>query len=327
MLPTWGNKVTKGSWEKSAPVIFNPDNARVYGKWIGNRYRNARNLIWILGGDRNPENVVPVWRAMAEGIRSADTGKHLITYHPNGAQSSATFLHNEPWLDFNMIQSGHSARNSPNYEFVAKDYARTPVKPTLDGESRYEDHPVNWKPAELGYFDESDVRQAAYWNVFAGSLGHTYGCHPIWQMKSEGKDPIGFARNNWKDVLDLPGASSMRHLRALVESRPFLTAVPAQDLLIDNPPLGLDHAQATRGDGYVMVYIPGGRSVKVATGKLGTPALRVWWFDPKSGGVRPGGIVDVANTAVFNAPGTPARGNDWVLVLDDPAKSYSPPGR
>ena len=327
MLPTWGNKVTKGSWEKSAPVIFTAENARTYGQWIGHRYRNARNIVWILGGDRPPENVIPVWRAMAEGIRAADSGKHLMTYHPNGEQSSATYLHGESWLDFNMIQSGHRSHNLANYDFVAKDYARTPVKPALDGESRYEDHPVNWKPADLGYFDEHDVRQAAYWDVFAGSLGHTYGCHPIWQMKTEEREPIGYARNNWKDVLDLPGASSMRHLRALVESRPYLSRVPAQELLRDNPARGLDHAQAMKGDGYAMVYIPAGRAVNVDTGKLGFTRLRVWWFDPKSGGVVPGGTVEAGNTGVFDPPGEPHRGNDWVLVLDDAAKAYPRPGQ
>jgi hypothetical protein len=186
LLPTWGRYVVKGSWEKTSEVIFNPRNARAYGRWIGARYKDTPNLVWILGGDRNPEGVVEVWRAMAEGIREGDGGKHLITFHPNGRGSSATLLHQEPWLDFNMIQSGHSAKNFANYDMIARDYGKTPLKPVLDGEPRYEDHPVNWKPQEQGWFDEVDVRQAAYWAVFAGAFGHTYGCHPIWQMASLG---------------------------------------------------------------------------------------------------------------------------------------------
>src|SRR5436190_6136120 len=52
LLPTWGNKVVQGRTEKRNEVIFNETNARVYGRWIGNRYKSATNLVWILGGDR-----------------------------------------------------------------------------------------------------------------------------------------------------------------------------------------------------------------------------------------------------------------------------------
>jgi hypothetical protein len=325
MLPTWGNKVSKGSWEKTAPIIFNPENAKAYGRWIGRRYRNERNIIWILGGDRNPRGAEPVWRAMAEGVREADR-HHLLTYHPNGQASSSDALGDDDWLAFNMIQSGHLAHNFPNFEFVERDYSRQPVKPVLDGENRYEDHPVNWKPKELGYFDEYDVRQAAYWAVLAGAFGHTYGCHPIWQMLAPGREPIGFARNNWVDALDMPGASSLRHLRALVESRPALSRVPDQGLLADNPPAGIDHAQASRGDGYAFIYVPAGRPAIVNLYRFPWKNSKVWWFDPKSGGARPDGTAASDSPRTFTPPGTPGRGNDWVLVLDDLAVGFAPPG-
>lgn len=48
-LPTWGDK-----WHKrggKGPLVFNADNARTYGKWLGGRYRDA-GLVWILGGDK-----------------------------------------------------------------------------------------------------------------------------------------------------------------------------------------------------------------------------------------------------------------------------------
>lgn len=44
---------------------------------------------------------------MAEGLRHGDDEEHLITYHPMGGMSSSHFFHEEPWLDFNMLQSGH----------------------------------------------------------------------------------------------------------------------------------------------------------------------------------------------------------------------------
>ncbi|MCC6585290.1 MAG: glycoside hydrolase family 140 protein [Bryobacterales bacterium] len=323
MLPTWGNKVVKGSWEKTPQVIFNSQNARVYGKWIGTRYKDTPNLVWILGGDRNPEGVVEVWRAMAEGIKEGDKGRHLITFHPNGGGSSATVLHVEHWLDFNMIQSGHRAKDLPNYQLIAKEYARTPVKPILDGEPRYEDHPVNWKPQEQGWFDEVDVRQAAYWAVMAGAFGHTYGCHPIWQMASPKWPKIGQARHEWTEVLDLPGASQMQHLRAVIESRDFLSRVPDTNLIVNNPE-GADHAAASRGDGYIMVYIPTGKPVEVKLqGYRRGGAVRAWfvtWVDPRTGEFKQGAEMPGKPTFTLTPPGTPGRGNDWVVILDAMAR-------
>src|SRR5436190_8715048 len=55
ILPTWGDKIFKSSWG-TGPEIFNTTNAKVYGKWIGDRYKDKVNVLWVLGGDRNPRN-------------------------------------------------------------------------------------------------------------------------------------------------------------------------------------------------------------------------------------------------------------------------------
>jgi len=173
MLPTWGDKVVLESWGKG-PVIFpvdKPEIARAWGRYLGARYKDAPNIIWILGGDRNGKGFEPVWNAMAEGLSEGDGGGHLKTYHPSGGQSSSAWFHDASWLDFNMMQSSHGAKNIPNDLMIDKDYARTPTKPVLDGELRYENHPVNWKPLENGWFDAFDVRQGTYWSVFAGGMG------------------------------------------------------------------------------------------------------------------------------------------------------------
>jgi hypothetical protein len=326
MLPTWGDKVTK-AWGKGL-VLFTNDNlkdAEAYGKFLGNRYKNKPNIIWILGGDRVADGVENVWRAMAKGIKEGDGGRHLMTYHPQGGRSSAEWFHNDSWLDFNMLQSGHHAFNNPNYEKVTADYDCTPTKPCFDGEPRYEDHCVNWKP-ENGWFGDFDVRQAAYWAVFAGAFGHTYGCHDIWQMYAPGREPISSTRNYWYDVLDLPGAWDMMHVRNLMESRPFLTRIPEQSLISGDPGSGGEHVQATRGQDYAFIYLPFGQKVTVVLGKISGDKVKAWWFDPRTGEAK---LIDTCpNSGMqeFDPPGEPARGNDWVLVLDDANKQFSEPG-
>jgi len=325
MLPTWGDKVVK-MWG-DGPEIFNEQNARTFGRFLGKRYSDRVNIIWILGGDRPADGFVPVWRAMAAGLREGDGGRHLITFHPSGELSSSKWFQNEDWLDFNMMQSGHSRRNQANYLMIEHDYDLAPVKPTFDGEPRYENHPVDWKPEQNGWFDAADVRQAAYWAVFAGAFGHTYGCHDIWQMKAPGREAVGLARGTWTESLDLPGAGQMQYVRHLVESRPFLSRVPDQSLIAEAPSQGADHVQATRGEGYAFVYCPTGKPVKVVLGKIPAGNVKAWWYDPRTGAAQSIGIYPNAGVSTFTPPGKPGTGNDWVLVLDDTARGFGQPGR
>jgi hypothetical protein len=325
MLPTWGDKVSK-AWG-IGPVVFNATNAKQYGEFLGRRYRDRPNIIWILGGDRDAKGYVDVWKAMAAGLREGDGGRHLITYHPSGEESSSQWFQEEPWIDFNMMQSGHGHRDGANFAMIGNDYALKPVKPTIDGEARYENHPVAWKPDQYGWFDDYDARQAAYWAVFAGGAGHTYGCNDIWQMKTPGREPMSLARGLWRQSLDLPGAGQMQYLRRLMESRPYFSRVPDQGLIPVNPPEGADHMQATRGDGYAFVYFPQGKPAVVKTGRVVGRELHAWWYDPRSGASTSIGIFRKGNFRLFQPPRANGRGNDWVLVLDDAERRFGPPGQ
>ena len=321
LLPTWGDKVDPLSWGKG-PKIFNKDNAFGYGKWIGSRYKDYKNIIWINGGDRQGGgDNFEIWDAMAEGIKSVDMN-HLMTFHPMGENSSSQWFHNSAWLDFNMAQTGHNQRSYATYKrLVVRDYNLVPVKPCLDGEPRYEDHPVGWNPEVLGWFNDADVRQALYWNLFSGAFGHTYGCHPIWQMKTPQWDAVGLARNNWYDVLDLPGAADLIHARRLLESRPFLSRIPDQSLIVPSYYPETDYVVATRGEGYAFVYFPTGWSAEIDLRKMGIEAVHSYWYDPRSGESTLIETIDDMRPRRFTPPSA-GRGNDWVLILDDVSKGF-----
>jgi hypothetical protein len=328
LLPTWGDKVDNGGWG-IGPEIFNPENAFAYGKFLGDRYRDFPNIIWINGGDRSGgkgsrgQDNFPVWDALARGIKSADHN-HLMTFHPWGEKSASEWFHGCDWLDFNMAQTGHGQRSHDIYRLIAADYTRTPVKPCMDGEPRYEDHPINWRPDSLGWFNEMHVRQAAYWNMFSGSHGHTYGCHPIWQMAAPGREFVGFARHYWYDVLDLPGAWQMLNLRRLIESRPVSGRTPFPEL-IPSPGDEYGYLSAVRGDGYIMVYTPLGNDIGLDGNVLPDKLYSAWWFDPRSGKSTKAGTVERQPLLRFSAPSR-GPGFDWVLVLDEYSRNFPPPG-
>jgi len=309
LLPTWGDKVVK-MWGVG-PEIFSAEKARAYGAWIGARYKSSPNILWILGGDRPADKTLDLWREMARGIKEGDGGRHLMTFHPPGGQNSAKWYHADDWLDLNMLQTGH-ARNSDSASRIDAIYRKEPAKPVLDGEPTYEDHPLSFKP-QNGYAEAIDVRKYLYWDLFAGACGHTYGCHNIWQMFQEGRKPISWAHASWKDSLDLPGAGQMRHARALLESRPFLSRVPDQSLIASDPGKGGDHVRATRGDGYALIYLPSGKPVTIALGKIRGEKVEAAWFDPREGTRKEIGLFSNSGTREFSPP---EGGLDWVLVID-----------
>jgi hypothetical protein len=337
-LPTWGDKYNK-KWGVG-PEIFTPNNAEVYGEWLGKRYKDATNIVWILGGDRPLENDAhkEVNRALARGLRKGDGGAHLLTFHPTGGNSSSEHLHNDDWLSFNMRQNGHVAEFTGRYDKTRVDYDRPPTKPVLDGEPIYEDHPISFKAKELGHSVATDVRRPLYWDLFTGAFGHTYGHHSVWQMWQPGRKPINNPLMSWAEALDQPGAAQMQHGRRLIESRPFLTRIPDDSLLVTHKPNDVDIPTAMPGAGtkrfvatrdsegsYAMIYAPTGRKFKVNLTKLSGEKLRGWWFNPRDGKATLIGEWAKTNEREFITP-TPGEDLDWVLVIDDVSKKFPLPG-
>lgn len=323
LLPTWGDKLFKHSWG-IGPEIFNPKNAYDYGKWIGNRYKDRKNLIWVLGGDRNPrENSedIEVWNQMAKGILETQnpTNKILITFHPQPMEpgGSSVWFHEADWLDFNMHQTGHCP-NYPTYSRITYDYQLSPTKPTIDGEPMYEEHPKCFNAKELGYSEATDIRKIMYWNVFAGAAGQTYGCHAVWQMYDLDKAPINAPLKPWHQSLDLEVANQVKHLKNLMLSRPYFDRIPDQRLIAENQEEDetLVVATKSRSGDYAFFYFPTGKSIRLDLSGLKNQKLRFSWYDPRTGVTLDYPIQIINPKLVPVTPPSSGRGNDWVLIVD-----------
>lgn len=342
-LPMWLQSI-----EDNNGMVNDPRVAYRYGHFLGNRYGREPHIIWVLGGDawqkgRNvdtPSRLALV-RALAEGLADGACGEDacdgradwttpLMTFHPPGGNhSSGEWLHAEPWLDFNMIQTTTRFRFA-NWQTVAKDYARTPPKPTLDAEVAYEESlSLNKDEPQDRRIRPWDVRRAAYWNVFAGGLGHTYGHRSFIGWIRKGETYRYGAHIPWYERLDAPGALQMRHVRALVESRAFLTRIPDQSILVGDPGDDDGHLQATRDaqGSYAMVYSPLGRPVALDLAVLGLGPFRAWWYDPRTGEPSPAAESSLAAAVHEFVPPSAGEDHDWVLVIDREERAFSPPGR
>lgn len=320
LLPTWGDKFNK-KWGKG-PEIFTPETAFIYGKWLGERYADYPQIVWVLGGDRPLETKrhFDIVTSMAQGLKQGGA-RQLMTFHPPGCDSSSRQLHDESWLDFNMIQSGHGEREITNNRRVQQDYERVPVKPTLDAEPCYEDIPVGFR-GEQGYFDAPDVRRAAYYALFSGALGHTYGHHSIWSMY-QGTDDLAESNSmgdyfiiSWREALHRPGAEQMRHARTLLEEEIGPDWRPNSQLIHLNR-TGANYAVAAQNKYNAYIYLPSGLYVDVVMGYIEGKQVKAMWFCPRTGGtteVSTDSTIPNQGIKRFTAP-TSGRGNDWILIL------------
>jgi len=350
IAPSWSDWMYDyvGRW----PHPFTVDNARIFGEYVGNRYKNS-NVIWVIGGDRNPGGYEDILQAMVEGLDVGDgDSDFLMTFH--GAKRgkrippeniyydrlcSSHLFGDSQWLDFNGVYSGH-AWAYPTYRLIAADRAMKPTRPVIDLEPCYENHPYHadgsryW--ANPGKWDNKTrgtpalIREQAYWAVLAGAAGHTYGCNDVWQFydpDNPRQKPFAHPNTHWREAMQFPGAVQMGIMRRLFESRPWYAMVPDQEVIAGGQGSGENHVQAARAsDGsYAFVYIPSGQPVVIDMRKLSGQAVNAYWYDPRNGASELFGHFPGTGTRRFTPPSRGA-GKDWVLVLDDAGKNFPPPG-
>jgi hypothetical protein len=218
-------------------------------------------------------------------------------------------------------------KGEDNYKYVLEDLAKSPPKPTIDGEPSYENIPQGLHDSNEPYWHDADVRRYAYWSVFAGAFGHTYGDNAVMQMHKPdfGKGDYG-PRNYWYQAIDDPGAGQMQYLKALILSRPFFERVFDPSLIAGDNGTKYDFVSATRGQSYAFVYTYTGRTFDVSMGKISGQKVKAWWYNPRNGSAKLLGEFDNTGVHSFDPPDEKNNGNDWVVVLDDASKDFGRPG-
>jgi hypothetical protein len=292
--------------------------------------------VWLNGGSANGDVNADVWQAIGSTIKSLDHN-HLMTFHPFGRTQTSTWFNDAAWLDFNAFVSGHrrydqdvegKAFGEDNWRYVFEDLARVSVKPTLDIEPSYENTPQGLHNPDEPYWTADDVRRYAYWSVFAGACGHTYGENSVRQvyLPSDAKAASG-AKGFFMDRLNASGAHAIQHLKNLILSRPYFERVNDQAALGGDEGERYDRVLVTKGHNYLMAYVYTGREFKLMLGRTAGRECIAWWYNPRTGEATKIGSFKNEGEQVFDPPGEKVHGNDWVLVLDDPSQSFGVPGQ
>ena len=289
ILPIWGYHVNDIQ-------LFTAETAHIYGAWLGERFKNFPNVIWALGGDRNPTGYEDIYRAMALGLREAHGGTQLMSFHPAGSRSSARFFHDDDWLDFNLIQTwGELFRV---YSTVITDVVRTPNKPVIMDEGAYEAGPEY----PLGPITPLLVRRQAWWTLMAGGY-YTYGHNDMWRVEP-----------GWIASLESPGAAQMTVFKNIATSRRWWEMSPCPCLFAESNStrLTLNTAMRSRDCNSALLYFSTQCNALVSIGEISTPQVRATWVNPQNGEQQDAGIYQRDNHWFT----TPDFWEDAILMLD-----------
>ena len=322
MVCVWGSQVKNGAMDLA--------RARQYGEFLAKRYKDKKNIVWIMGGDIQGDIHPEVWEALATAIKTTDKN-HLMTYHPRGRYTSAHWWSKASWMDFHTFQSGHRRygqrmgnkeypipdnTEEDNWMYVDSTWAYKPLKPVIDDEPIYEDIPKGLHDADEPRWTAADVRRYAYWSVFAGSCGHTYGNNSIMQFYRPGLPPAYYATRPWYEALHDPGFRQMQYLKQLILSFPYFERIPDQAIVKDNG-TQYERLAATRGSDYLLVYNFTGRDMQLDLTRISGKQKNVWWLDAATGEMKYLGTFD-NKTITFR----PHHTGDGVLIAVDTAKNY-----
>jgi len=295
-----------------------------YGRFLGNRYKHFPNIIWVLGGDADPQYVsYTKINMIGAGIAEADPN-HIMTLEairvstPPDLSTWSAYKGRPPaFINLNWVYNKQPSV-VPGCQAAYK--VSLNGLPPLMGEDWYElEHSMT----------AFQVRQEGYWATLSGCyLGRLFGNGPIWSFNSPN---TGFSSGpSWKTQLNSAGSLAHEYYGKLLSSREHWLMVPDMnhDVLTSGFGSGANLSVAARSsDGQTIIaYFSDGnataKTIDMRRITSATSKVRAWWYDPRSGVAK---LIDTfpnSGTRNFIAPDR----NDWVLVLDDASANLPAPG-
>ena len=317
-------------------------NTKMYnfGAYLGNRYKNFSNVIWVLGDDfqtqacttgaaANDSTLVAQFMA---GLESADPN-HLVSlelnYNFSYTTQNATV---RPYSTMNGVYTYGGIYD----EFLQAWNAST--VPTFLVESNYEyknntggntsGNGMTWPgvptcgtvPANNTAYDYIP-RLEAWWSFTSGAVGEIYS--NFWEESCNFAGP-------WVQGIDSLGASQIQYISSFLANIPWTTMVPDQTHTVVTAGYGTYNASGLNmlGNNYAttvwnpagnlaVVYDPYGNNLTVNLAVFNAH-VGATWYDPTNGNyvAITGSPFNNSGSHVFSTPGNNSRGvADWVLLL------------
>jgi hypothetical protein len=312
-----------------------------FGQYLGNRYKNFPNIIWMHGNDlqtwQNATDDALV-QAVARGIRSVDSN-HIHTVELNYSTSGS--LEDPSWAP--LIELNAAYTYFPTYAQVLTEYNRSNFKPVFMVEANYEFEQVPFTDGGSA----QNLRRQEYWTMLSGATGQLYGSAHTWTLRKE-----------WESNLDTLGVIHLSYMKNLFVSAKWYDLIPDQTHTVVTAGYGrfsclagmavayfgkepsfigrvlvrlrkllaigsittstCATAARTSNGSLVMAYLPTIRTITVDMSKLASMAT-ARWYDPTNGQYADIDGSPFANmgSKEFTPPGHNSSGDgDWVLVLE-----------
>ncbi len=287
------------------------DDAFGFGAFLGERYLDRPNVMWVMGGDRTEVSPDLLERidGIARGIRSVDR-VHLMTGHSADGALGSDVYGAYGWLDVDTVYdiAGELVAE------VRRSLAATPPRPVISIEGLYE----NERDVPLAPGDPY-LRYQSWGALMAGAVGHVFGNNPRWHFDTRGIFP---APGTWQlslfdpdGVLDR-GTVEMGHLATFVAREDLAMAPPDVSGRLVTRSDGELPAEGRLGRDVAYVYLPDGTTAHIDISALGTGVVAITRFDPTTGRfeadeppTEDGG--DLVLSPVRNGQGA----TDWVVIL------------
>jgi Protein of unknown function (DUF4038)/IPT/TIG domain/Putative collagen-binding domain of a collagenase len=293
-----------------------PAAAFSYGAFVGSRYKNVANIVWLHGNDFQTWSSAPGDSALVQqvmaGIASTDPS-HIQTIELNYNTSYSS--QNTAMRSLLTLNSAYTYQET--YDVLLQAYNSSRTLPTYLVEANYEfENDTGALPGVAGAYV---LREQAYWTLLSGGTGQLYGSAHIWPFRS-----------GWQALLDSPGALEIQYINKLFGGVSWWELVPDQKHQVvvagygsyDAGNLNLTTANycttswITDGS-LALAYCPRSSSLMVDLAKFSGP-VTAEWYDPSNGVYAAISGSPFLNSGIrqFTTPGANQDGNhDWVLKL------------
>lgn len=237
LVGIWFNflPMTNLNWpfEVERPAAFDAMSAARFTRMLAARYA-AYGAVWLVSGDTDlSEQSLAIYDAAAEAILEATPYKPLLTAHMVGGLAASEQLNQRKWLDFHMLQSGHSHQSAERaMRLAVTDRSLQPARPVINGEPCYERMLKGDEPdPKHKIADSSFVRKACWASVLGGaSSGITYGAHGLWPWHRVGQDyPMAWLYGEpptWEEAMHLEGGADIARLKCFMLELPWWELEP-----------------------------------------------------------------------------------------------------
>ncbi len=325
LLPTWGSLVKNNA--------LNIDEAKDLANFLGQYFKDKENIIWVLGGDVRGDVNPELFNTMGKILKEYNPNR-LVTFHPFGRTGSYLWFNDKSWLDFNMFQSGHrrydqltlsswddksmneDSFGEDSFKYVIKNNSYKIKKPCLDAEPSYEGIVQGLHDLKEPYWEARHVRRYAYWSVFEGACGFTYGNNAIIQCHTKDKKGSYGVRESWEDGLHSPGGSQMQYLKNLMESVDFTKGAPHSEYILNQKP-GHHRTCVFASEDYIFIYTYKGDKIKIDISKYLDKKMDAYYMNPENDSMSY--IKTYINEPIIELHPTRRQelSNDWVIVLKE----------